>query len=123
MKTKYLFLFTVFIFSISLNAQKQDKKETTKPTSIYTFSKLSVDKNGFSALNKRLNLSNYTFVFSDPFNQSLNQFSEDFQYFGKHPLAFNYDYKRSLDRNLSKILVLQNDPTHWNIHCQNPNLN
>lgn len=123
MKTSYLFLITVFLFKLSLNAQKLDKITSKKPISIYTLSKISVDKNGFSAVNKKLNLKNFNFVFVDVIDLDLNQFSIDSKYVYKKPSEFIYDdFNRYQNRNLLKGFLIKNDPTRWNLQYRRSNL-
>lgn len=119
MKNSCLFLVAFLLFSITLQAQKTAKK----PTSIYTFSKFSDDKNGFSAINKRLKLKNFNFVFVDVVDLDLNQFSVDTNNLYKTPSEFIFDdYKRYQNRNLLKGFLLKNDPTRWNLQCLPQNL-
>jgi hypothetical protein len=123
MKTKYHFIAILFLFSVSINAQKEDKTTSKKPTSIYTFSGFSNDKNDFSAINKKLKLSNLNFVIVNAIDLDLNQFSIDFKNIGKKPSTFIYDdYKRYQDRNLLKGFLLKNDPTRWNLQSPQPSL-
>jgi hypothetical protein len=123
MKTTYLFLATLFIFSVSLNAQKNAKTLSKAPVSIYTFSNFSTGKNGFSAINKKLKLSNFNFVFVDGIDLDLNRFSINAKNINIQPSEFIYDdYQRYLDRNLLKGFLLKNDPTRWNLQCPQPNL-
>lgn len=123
MRTIYFFIAFIFLFSISINAQKSDKNLLKKPASIYTFSAFSNDKNSFSAINKKLKLANFSFLFVNAINLDLNQFSIDFKDIGKKPSAFIYDdYQRYQDRNLLKGFLLKNDPTRWNLQNQQHNL-
>ena len=121
MKTKHLFLVIIFLFSISLQAQKATKTSSKKPVSIYTFSNFSNDKNSFSAINKKLNLNDFNFVFIDIVDLDLNQFSIDANNLYKTPSDFiNDDFERYQNSNLLKGFLLKNDPTRWNFHCPNP---
>ena len=123
MKTKLYFLAFLFLISLTINAQKTDKKTPKKPASIYTFSAFSNDKNSFSAINKKLNLDNLNFVYVDRFDIDSNPFSVEYKDLGKTPTAFIYDdYKRYQDRNLLKGFLLKNDPTRWNLQCQQQNI-
>ena len=98
-----LFLFLCF----SLNAQKL-------PTSIYTFSSLNT-VNKVYTLNKKLNLTNHTFVIVDQIDLDTNAFSMNTKNLGRKPSEFIYDdYKRYQDNNLLKGFLLKNDPTRWN---------
>tara|TARA_R110001592_G_scaffold20317_9_gene82663 strand:- start:3081 stop:3458 length:378 start_codon:yes stop_codon:yes gene_type:complete len=123
MKTNYLFLVLIFLFSISINGQNIDEHLSKKPVSIYTFSNFLTSENSFSAINKKLKLVNLSFVMVDGIDLDLNRFSVDFNDVGKTPTAFIYDdYKRYQDRNLLKGFLLKNDPTRWNLQCAPPNL-
>ncbi|PQB08339.1 hypothetical protein BST83_15305 [Polaribacter filamentus] len=123
MKTNYLFLALIFLFSISINGQNSDKNLSKKPASIYTFSNFLNSKNSFSAINKKLKLVNLSFVIVDGIDIDLNRFSVDFNDLGKTPTAFIYDdYKRYQDKNLLKGFLLKNDPTRWNLQCAPANL-
>lgn len=117
MKNKYFFFITLFLFSITINGQKSNK-----PVSIYTFSNITTDQNGFSFLKDKLKLGDYRFVFSNSFDQFSSQFLDNFENIGKNPSELTYDYKRSLDRNLPRKFLLKNDPTRWNLQCPPPNL-
>lgn len=121
MKTKYLFFLPFFFLSIHLTAQNKNKQKNTKPTSIYTFSKFSIDKNGFFALNKKLNLKDFNFVFVDIIDLESNQFSLDVKNTYKEPSEFIYDdLKRYQNRNLLNGFLIKNDPTRWNLQCPSP---
>ncbi len=123
MKTYSLFFSFLFILSISINAQKKVDVSLKKPTSIYTFSKFSTDKNGFSAINEKLNLKDFNFVFVDVIDLDLNRFSIDTKNVYRKPSGFIYDdYTRYQNRNLLKGFWLKNDPTRWNLQCPQPNL-
>ena len=114
MKLKNI-LFTVFLLiNLSFFAQKTTTSISKKPTSIYTFSNFSIDENGFSALNKRLNLKDFNFVFVDVIDLEMNQFSIDVKNIYKTPSKFIYDdLKRYQNRNLLKGFLIKNDPTRW----------
>ncbi len=123
MKTNYLFLVLIFLFSISINGQNIDENLLKKPLSIYTFSNFLISENSFSAINKKLKLVNLSFVMVDGIDLDLNRFSVDFKDLGKTPTAFIYDdYQRYQDRNLLKGFLLKNDPTRWNLQCAPANL-
>lgn len=121
MKTKYLFLMVIFLLSASIYAQKKAITYSKKPTSIYTFSKFSNDKNSFSAINKKLNLYKLNFIIVDQNDIDTNTFSFDFDDLGKKSSALVYeDYLKYRDENLLKGFLLKNDPTRWNLQCPNP---
>ncbi|UAM97560.1 hypothetical protein K8354_14800 [Polaribacter litorisediminis] len=121
MKTKGSFLVIISLFSIAVNAQKKNINLSNKPASIYTFSKAISDKNGFSAINKKLQLTNFNFVYVDLLDLDLNRMSIDSNNLRNTPSAYIFDdYKRYQDRNLLKGFLLENDPTRWNLQCQNP---
>lgn len=63
MKTTYYFSALILLLSITINAQEVDENQAKKPASIYTFSAFSNDENSFSAIQKKLKLSNFSFVF------------------------------------------------------------
>ena len=117
-------IFTVFtLLSTTLIAQKTTKTITKTPVSIYTISNVSIDKNGFYEINKRLKLSNFDFVIVNAIDLDLNQFSINTKHLTTKPSEFIYDdYKRYQDQNLLKGFLLKNDPTRWNLQCRQPNL-
>ena len=121
MKLKNI-IFTVFLLiNLSFFAQKTTTSTSKKPTSIYTVSNLLNNKNSFSALNKKLKLNNFQFVFVNQIDLDLNQFSVQFRDIGKNPTTFIYDdYTAYRDENLLKGFLLKNDPTRWNLQCPNP---
>ena len=121
MKLKNI-IFTVFLLiNLSFFAQKTTTSTSKKPTSIYTVSNLLNNKNSFSALNKKLKLNNFQFVFVNQIDLDLNQFSVQFRDIGKNPSTFIYDdYTAYRDENLLKGFLLKNDPTRWNLQCPNP---
>lgn len=121
MKTNYLFLSFVLLFSFSINAQKTNTSTSKKPVSIYTVSNLLNSNNNFSAINKKLKLNNFDFVYVDQMDLNLNLFSFEFKDLGKNPTAFIYDdYVAYRDENLLKGFLLENDPTRWNLWCPSP---
>jgi len=121
MKTNYLFLSFVLLFSFSMNAQKTTTSTSKKPVSIYTVSNLLNSNNNFSAINKKLKLNNFDFVYVDQMDLDLNLFSFEFKDIGKNPTAFIYDdYVAYKDENLLKGFLLENDPTRWNLWCPSP---
>lgn len=120
MKTKLSFLAVIFLFSTAVNAQKKDTNSSNNPVTIYTFSKSIRDKNSFSAINKKLQLTNFNFVYVDPLDLELNRMSIDSNNLSNIPSAYIFDdYKRYQDRNLLKGFLLENDPTRWNLQCRN----
>ncbi len=120
MKTKLLFLAIIFLFNISMNAQKTNKTSLKKPTSIYTFSHF-LTKNNFSFINKKLKIKNFDFVIVNQIDIDTNTFSINFKDLGKNPTTFiNDDYVAYRDENLLKGFLLKNDPTRWNLQCPNP---
>ena len=121
MKTNYLFLSLILLFSFSINAQKTNTSTSKKPVSIYTVSNLLNSNNNFSAINKKLKLNNFDFVYVDQMDLDLNLFSFEFKDIGKNPTAFIYDdYVAYRDENLLKGFLLENDPTRWNLWCPSP---
>ena len=121
MKLKNI-LFTVFLLiNLSFFAQKKTTSTSKKPASIYTISNLLNSKNSFSAINKKLNLNNFNFVFVDIVDLDLNQFSIEVNNLYKTPSDFiKDDFKRYQNNNLLKGFLLKNDPTRWNFHCPKP---
>ena len=117
-------VFTVFtLLSTTLIAQKTTKIVAKTPVSIYTVSNFSIDKNGFSEINKKLKLSNFDFVIVDAIDLDLNRFSINTKHLTTKPSDFIYDdYKRYQNQNLLKGFLLKNDPTRWNLQCRQPNL-
>lgn len=121
MKNNYLFLMLIFLLSFSINAQKTTTSTLKKSASIYTVSGLFNASNNFSAINKKLKLNNFDFVYVDQMDLDLNQFSFQFKDLGKNPTAFIYDdYVAYRDENLLKGFLLDNDPTRWNLWCPSP---
>ena len=121
MKTNYLFLTLIFLLSFSINAQKTTTSTLKKPVSIYAASNLLNSNNNFSAINKKLKLNNFDFVYVDQMDLDLNLFSFEFKDIGKNPTAFIYDdYVAYKDENLLKGFLLENDPTRWNLWCPSP---
>ena len=121
MKNNYLFLMLIFLLSFSINAQKTTTSTLKKSASIYTVSGLFNASNNFSAINKKLKLNNFDFVYVDQMDLDLNLFSFEFKDIGKNPTAFIYDdYITYRDQNLLKGFLLKNDPTRWNLWCPSP---
>lgn len=103
-------------FSLSLSAQQKQNQ----PKSIYTFSSIAL-KNSAYALNNKLKLKNFDFVYVDLLDLDLNQFSVEFQNLGKKPSSLIYDdYNAYRDENFLKGFRLENDPTRWNLQCPSP---
>ena len=115
-KTNFLFvLFFSCIFSLS--AQENKKNSKNLPVSIYTFIPAK-NLNSFSIINKKLNLSNFDFVYANSLDIDYNLFSLDFRNMGKTPSEFIYDdYKRYQNNNLLKGFLRKNDPTRRNFQC------
>lgn len=91
MKKTCFFLVILFLLSLAAKAQKTLDNSSKKSKSIYTFSLFSTDENGFSAINKKLKLSGFNFVFVDGLELELNRFSLNAENFSKHPSKFIYD--------------------------------
>ena len=109
--------------SLATQAQKTLHNLSKKSKSVYTFSLFSNDENSFSAINKKLKLSGFNFVFVDGLELELNRFTINTENFGRHPSKFIYDdYKRYQDRNLLKYFLLKNDLTRWNLQCPQQNM-
>lgn len=103
-------------FSLSLSAQQKQNQ----PKSIYSFSPIAL-KNSTYALNNKLKLNNFDFVYVDLLDVDLDQFSVDFQNLGKKPSSLIYDdYNAYRDENFLKGFRLKNDPTRWNLQCPSP---
>lgn len=123
MRAKYLFLVIISFFSFLTNAQKTNEKSSKKSISIYTFSHKSDATNNFSTINEKLNLSNFDFIFVEITDLDLNQFSVETKNSYKTLSKFtDDDIKRYQNKNLLKGFLLKNDPTRWNLQCQQTNL-
>ncbi|WP_439132644.1 hypothetical protein [Polaribacter sp.] len=121
MKTIYFFALISLVIVTSLNAQNSSKSQTKPFVSIYTFSSFSKNSNSFSYLNKKLNLSDFQFVYANLNDFDSNLFSIEFRNLRNYPSAFIYDdYIAYRDENLLKGFRLKNDPTLWNLHCPSP---
>lgn len=121
MKISYLLLSAFLITSLQFSAQKASKNNTNKTVSIYTFSSFSYNKNSISALNQKLKLNNFDFVYVNQMDLDLNQFSIQINNLGKKPSKFIYDdYIAYRDENLLKGWFRKHDPTRWNLQCPNP---
>lgn len=123
MKIHPLILVISLFFSVGFHSQNVKPKTTTKPVSIYTFTNLSTSINDFYALNKKLQLSNFHFVYVDQIDLDLNRFSFQFNDIGK-PVSklIYYDYQRYQNENLLKGFKKKTDPSYWNLHLPHPNL-
>ena len=115
---KINFLFVLFLsYTFSLSAQENKKESKNLPLSIYTFVSAK-NLNSFSVINKKLNLSNFDFVYVNSLDLDYNLFSLDFRNMGKVPSEFIYDdYKRYQNNNLLKGFLRKNDPTRRNFQC------
>jgi hypothetical protein len=123
MKNTYFFITLFFLFSFALNAQITSNLVLKKPLSIYTVSNVLSAKNSFSAINKKLKLNNFNFVFVDLIDLDTNIFSFNFSDVGKRPSKYIYDdYTKYRDENLLKGFIQKNDPSYWNLQCPQPNL-
>lgn len=121
MKTKYVFIAIIFLFSISTNAQKTNKIASKKLTSIYTFSIFPKNQNSFSAINKKLKLNNFSFTFINVFDADFNQLSiETNNDYKTSSIFIDDDFNRFQNENLLKGFLIKNDPTRWNFHCPPP---
>ena len=117
-KINFTFI-TLFIISFSVKAQKNNLDSKHLPTSIYTFNSFTKDTHSFSSINKKLNLTNFEFVYAEDLDY--NQFTMRFKNIGKTPSEFIYDdYNSFQNNNLLKGFLMKYDPTRWNLHrCQN----
>ena len=111
---KKIFLLLVFLFiSISITSQNSNEASKKLPNSIYTLNSFN-NSNDFYAINKKLNLTDFSFVYVNQTDLDLNLFSFDTKNLSKKPSEFIYDdYKRYQDNNLLKGFLLKNDPTRW----------
>ena len=108
-------LCTFLVIGVSFSQQK-----VKTPKSIYTYSSIP-QKNSFYALNKKLNLRDFTFVYVDLLALDVNQFLTLKNNFGKTPSSLIYDdFKAYRDEYLLKGFRLENDPTRWNLQCPSP---
>jgi hypothetical protein len=123
MKNPYFFITLFFLLNFALNAQITSKTGLKKPVSIYSVSNVLNSKNSFSAINKKLKLNNFNFIFVDLIDLDTNTFSVNFNDLGKNPSAYIYDdNKKYREENLLKGFLEKNDPTRWNLQCPQPNL-
>jgi len=121
MKTKYIVLTLIFLFSLSINAQKTHKSSISKPASIYTFSIFDNNQNSFSAINKKLKLNNFSFNFINVFDADFNQLSiETNNVYATSSIFVEDDLNRFQNENLLNGFLIKNDPTRWRFHCPNP---
>lgn len=109
-KVSFLMCFFVLI-SFSVFSQKKEEVKIAKnlPASIYTLDN-QIDKNSFSAINKRLQLTAFTFVVFD------NKYRE-FDYVTIHPKSFKKNTYTVIDNDLfrfkEKSFQFKIDPTLW----------
>lgn len=117
LQKKVLPLFVlVYFFTLSFFAQQK----VNQPKSIYTYSSISLTNSSF-ALNNKLKLKGFDFVYVNLLDLDLNQFSIDFANFSKTPSPLIYDdYNAYRDENFLKGFRLENDPTRWNLQCPSP---
>ena len=116
MKNKLLLLVLTLLFSITINAQKTASNLPIKNPSIYTSYQLYNDENDFTAINKKLKLNNFKFVFVNLSDLEYDRLSVDLYSLYNTPSNFIFDdYKRYQDRYLLKGFLLKNDPTRWNL--------
>lgn len=121
MKTKYIVLTLIFLFKLSINAQKIHKSSINKPASIYTFSIFDNNQNSFSAINKKLKLNNFSFNFINVFDADFNQLSiETNNVYATSSIFVEDDFNRFQNENLLNGFLIKNDPTRWRFHCPNP---
>lgn len=121
MKTKYIVLTLIFLFKLSINAQKIHKSSINKPASIYTFSIFDNNQNSFSAINKKLKLNNFSFNFINVFDADFNQLSiETNNVYETSSIFVEDDFNRFQNENLLNGFLIKNDPTRWRFHCPNP---
>lgn len=110
MKTKLLFTFLFCGFLI----QAQHKKASNKhPKSIYTLN-LENDQNGNFAVNNRLHITGFSFVFVKDEDMENGNFSVAFKDVFKKPSSFIYDdYNSFYNNNFLKGFLRKYDPTRW----------
>lgn len=121
MKTKHIVLTLIFLFKLSINAQKIHKSSINKPASIYTFSIFDNNQNSFSAINKKLKLNNFSFNFINVFDADFNQLSiETNNVYETSSIFVEDDFNRFQNENLLNGFLIKNDPTRWRFHCPNP---
>lgn len=114
MKKIGIFLIVIFLMSLSTIAQKKTIIPKKLPVSIYTFRSFSKDVNSFSSLNKKLNLSNFEFVFIE--NIDNNLFSIETKNKNGRFQEFIYDdLRRYQNNNLLKGFFCKHDPSRWNM--------
>ncbi|HHB52148.1 MAG TPA: hypothetical protein ENK75_03775 [Saprospiraceae bacterium] len=105
--------FCIFLFLINVSLLSQEKKAQTNvkntPQSIYTMLN-SVDVNGFSSINKRLQLTSFTYIFQDNKNVGYNYFTVRTENFNKNTYTFLDD---DFQRNTLKKFQFKIDPTLW----------
>lgn len=117
MKKTTLSIILAILLNFSLNAQKKASNSKTLPISIYTLNTFSIDYNSYSLLNKKLNLTNFKFVFVKAEDLDNNIFSIETNNIGKKPSEFIFDdYKRYQNNNLLKGFFRKHDPTRWELY-------
>lgn len=121
MRNSHIYILVILFLSLSTNAQKNTKQLPEVPVSIYTFSKISTDKNSFNSINKKLNLNNFNFTFVTIIDNEFNEYSVDVNnVYSVQSSIINDNLKRYQNRNLLKGFLIKNDPTRWNFHCPSP---
>ncbi len=121
MRNSHIYILVILFLSLSTNAQKNTKQFPDAPISIYTFSKISTDKNSFNSINKKLNLNNFNFTFVTVIDNEFNEYLVDVNNAYRAQSNFiNDNLKRYQNRNLLKGFLIKNDPTRWNFHCPSP---
>ena len=115
MKRTNLLFSLLFLFVISVNAQKNKQNTTKTPASIYTLTNFEKDGNSFYFLNKKLKLSHFDFVYVDSDRMEYNYSTLYFKDHGKKSSIFiSDDYNRYIKNNLIRSFLEKNDPTLWN---------
>ena len=121
MRNSHIYILVILFLSLSTNAQKNTKQLPEVPVSIYTFSKISTDKNSFNSINKKLNLNNFNFTFVTIIDNEFNEYSVDVNnVYSVQSSIINDNLKRYQNRTLLKGFLIKNDPTRWNFHCPSP---
>ena len=111
-------LIIFLLFTLVSFAQKIENATIKLPKSIYTLNYFSEDKNGFSEVNKRLNITSYKFAFVSALDIETNRMTINSRNVGIKPSKFIYDdYNSYQNNNLLKGFLVENDPTRWNLQC------
>ncbi len=109
---KINFLVSFFVL-VSFFAFSQENEGTVKkkslPVSIYTVEN-KIDTHGFSAINKRLQLTAFTFIFSDDKYREFNYFTIKSKNFQKNTYSV---IDNDLFRFKEKSFQFKIDPTLW----------